>query len=253
MFTAFKQSIKALRANPARTVLTTLGIVIGIATVILVLSAGAGFRSLIDSQVATLGANTLFIQTRIPPTTKNRAANSNGQSGSFSAVTIDTLKARDLDDIKKLANVVNAYGMVTGLAVANYGNNAKSVIYYGASAQRFEIDQNTLRVGRFYEQAEDAGAAQVVILGSSLADNLFGEDDPLGKLMRLGNLNFQVIGVYNSQGAISGRDDSLYMPLGTAQKKMISPAMTTANAGFAILAQNTKTGKIIAAGAIYNQ
>ena len=80
MFNAFKQSIKALSANPARTVLTTLGIMIGIATVILVLSAGAGFRSLINSQIGALGSNTLFIQTRVPPTTKNRAASSAGPS-----------------------------------------------------------------------------------------------------------------------------------------------------------------------------
>ena len=74
MFTPLKQSIKALRSNPVRTGLTTLGIIIGIATVILVLSAGAGFRSLIDAQVAAYGSNTLFVQVKVPPTTKNRAA-----------------------------------------------------------------------------------------------------------------------------------------------------------------------------------
>jgi ABC-type antimicrobial peptide transport system permease subunit len=67
MLNALRQSSKALRSNPARTALTTLGIVIGIATVILVLSAGAGFRSLINSQVAALGTNTLFVETREPP------------------------------------------------------------------------------------------------------------------------------------------------------------------------------------------
>ena len=74
MINAFKQAIKSLFANPARTALTTLGIIIGIATVILVLSAGAGFRSLINAQVDALGSNTLFVETRVPPTTKNRNA-----------------------------------------------------------------------------------------------------------------------------------------------------------------------------------
>ena len=109
---ALKQSIKAMRANPVRTLLTTLGIVIGISTVIMVLSAGAGFRSLINDQIQSLGSDTLFVRTKVPPTTKSRA------SGSLTpgiAVGITTLKPRDLNDIKKLNNVKNDYGMVTAL------------------------------------------------------------------------------------------------------------------------------------------
>ncbi len=217
---AFQQSVRALSANPVRTVLTTLGIVIGIATVIMVLSAGAGFRSLINDEIKSLGSDTLFIKTRVPPTTKNRAASSLTPGIS---VGITTFKQRDLEDIKKLNNVANDYGMVTGMAVTNYRDNKKSVIYFGSSAERFIIDQHTLKSGRFYTQAEDNGAAQVVVLGSNLSNNLFLQDDPLGKLIRIGNLNFQVIGVYNSQGSVGGNgaDDSAYMPLGTAQKKML--------------------------------
>jgi putative ABC transport system permease protein len=167
-----------------------------------------------------LGSDTLFIKTRVPPTTKNRAASSLTPGIS---VGITTFKQRDLDDIKKLNNVINDYGMVTGMAVAGYRDNRKSAIYFGSSAERFVIDQHTLKSGRFYTPAEDNGAAQVVILGSNIANNLFLQDDPMGKLIRVGNLNFQVIGVYNSQGSVGGQgaDDSIYMPLGTAQKKML--------------------------------
>jgi len=216
---AFRQSIKALSANPVRTVLTTLGIVIGIATVIMVLSAGAGFRSLINNEIQSLGSDTLFIKTRVPPTTKNRAQTLSPGI----AIGITSFKQRDLDDIKKLNNVVNDYGMVTGMAVASYRNNQKSALYFGSSSERFIIDRHTLKEGRFYTKAEDSGAAQVVILGSNIADDLFVQDDPLGKLLRVGNLNFQVIGVYNSQGSVGGdgADDSIYMPLVTAQKKML--------------------------------
>ncbi|MDR3642289.1 MAG: ABC transporter permease [Candidatus Doudnabacteria bacterium] len=226
MFTAFKQSIKALSANPARTVLTTLGIMIGISTVILVLSAGAGFRSLINDQVNALGSNTLFIQTRVPPTTKNRAASSAGggpSEAAFSGVVITSFKQRDLDDIAKLNNVVGDYGEVIGQAVVSYGNTDKSAMYYGASASKFQIDQHTLKEGRFYTQAEDNSAAQVAILGDTLAQNLFNQTDPIGQLIHVGNLNFQVIGVYNPLGLAGGgtADDSLYLPLGTAQKKLL--------------------------------
>jgi len=226
MFNAYKQSIKALTANPVRTVLTTLGIVIGIATVILVLSAGAGFRSLVDQQLAAFGTDSLFIETRVPPTTKSRASGSATATADFSRATttvqITSFKASDLDIIKKLNNVEGAYGLATGQAVISYRENIKSIIYYGAGAEMFSIDKHTLKSGRFFTEAEDTGAAQVVLLGTNLADDLFGQDDPLGKLVKVGNLNFQVIGVYNPQGALSGgADDMLYMPLDTAQKKML--------------------------------
>jgi len=225
MFTALKQSVKALTANPARTVLTTLGIMIGIATVILVLSAGAGFRSLINAQVDALGSNTLFIETRVPPTTKNRAASSAAgpSTAAFSGVQITSFKQRDLDDIAKLNNVAGDYGEVIGQAVVSYGNVDKSTLYYGAGAGKFQIDEHTLKEGRFYTRAEDNGAAQVAILGTSLAQDLFNQTDPVGQLIHVGTLNFQVIGVYNSLGFAGGgtADDSLYIPLGTAQKKLL--------------------------------
>jgi len=224
MYRSIKQSIKVLSSNPARTVLTTLGIMIGIATVILVLSAGAGFRSLIDGQLQAYGTNTLFIETRVPPTTKNRGAgaSSGDASRAASSVAITTLKNRDLEDIKKLGNVVNSYGMVVGQKVVSYRNISKSTLFYGASAARFEIDKNTLKSGRFFTAQEDSGASQVTILESQLALDLFGNDDPIGKLIRLGDTNFQVIGVYNPLGALSGGNDSmLYVPLVTAQKKLL--------------------------------
>jgi putative ABC transport system permease protein len=224
MFRAFTQSLKVLFSNPVRTILTTAGIMIGIATVIMVLSAGAGFRSLIDAQLQAYGTNTLFIETRVPPTTKSRNAGAmSADTGrAASGVAITTLKNRDLDDIKKLGNVVNDYGMVVGQEVVSYRDVDKSVLFYGASAARFQIDQSTLKSGRFYTSAEDTGAAQVAILGSQLADELFGQTNPLGQLIRLGNINVQVIGVYNPLGALSGgTDDMLYVPLVTAQKKIL--------------------------------
>ncbi len=226
MLRAFRQALKSFLANPVRSALTTLGIVIGIATVIMVLSAGAGFRSLINAQVETLGSNTLFVETRVPPTTKNRANSNNLTSADTSrastAVVITSLKRRDLDEIKRLSNVVNDYGIVVGQQVVSYRDVAKSVLFYGADAARFEIDKTTLKQGRSYTKAEDDGAAQVAILGSQLASDLFGQNNPLGELIRAGNLNFQVIGVYNSQGALGqDNDNMIYLPLGTAQKKIL--------------------------------
>ena len=221
MIKAFQQSIKALKANKGRTFLTMLGIIIGISTVILVLSAGAGFRSLIDSEVATLGSNTLFVQTHVPSVTKNANAVSDGPGGALVGVIISSFKQRDLNDINKLQNVSGSYGIITGQAVAIYRNSKKSAIYYGTGAERFDIDKTTLASGRFFTKAEDSSGAQVAILGSTVAKDLFGQDDPVGKLFRLGTLNFQVIGVYTSQGALSDTDGTVFVPLNTAQKKML--------------------------------
>lgn len=219
MFQALKQAITALSVNRGRTILTTLGIMIGIATVILVLSAGAGFRALIDAQVASFGTNTLYIQTQVP--TKNKTVGSQESSVS-SGVVITSLKQRDLDSINRLPNVISSYGIVMGQSVASYRSNQKNAVYLGSSAERFSIDQSTLKSGRFFTNAEDVGGAQVVILGNKIADDLFKQDEPIGKLMRIGSLNFLVIGVYNtSSGLGGGNDDYIFMPLNTAQKKML--------------------------------
>lgn len=218
LYNSLKEAWKSLAANKMRTFLTTLGIMIGIATVILVLSAGAGFRNLINDQLAAFGTNTLYLQTKVPSNNKNLAASENTGSG----IVITTLNQRDLDVVKKLPNVVNDYGMVMGQSVASYRSNQKNAVYLGASAARFEIDQSTLKSGRFYTAAEDSGGAQVVILGNKIAADLFKQDEPLGKLVRIGSLNFSVIGVYNpSSGLGGGNDDYLFIPLNTAQKKML--------------------------------
>ncbi len=220
MLNAFRQSIKVLMANKGRTILTTLGIMIGIATVILVLSAGAGFRSLVDQQMATFGTNTLYINTKVPSTNKNIMAASSGSINS--GVVINSLKQRDLDRVNQLPNVINSYGMVIGQAVASYRSHQKTVAYFGSSASRFEIDKTSLKSGRFYTAAEDAGGAQVAILGNKIAQELFKQDDPLGKLVKIGSLNFLVIGVYDTSSALGGGiDDYICIPLNTAQKKLL--------------------------------
>lgn len=221
-----KLAIKSIFANPVRSGLTILGVIIGIATVILVLSAGEGFKGFIDSQVQAYGSNTLFIETRVPPTTRNRESASVTQadhSRALSAVAITTLKNRDIEDIKRLPNIDGAYGLVVGQKVASYEETAKNIFVYGASAERFDIDQGTLKSGRFYTVQEDRGAVQVAILGSKIASDLFGETPAVGKLLRIGDLNFEVVGVYEERGSFGGfsEDEIIYVPLVTAQKKLL--------------------------------
>lgn len=220
----FGQVIRGLTSNIARTLLTTLGIVIGIAMVILVLSAGEGFRSYIVAQVEAFGTNTVFIETRIPPTTKAR--NSGGgletQTGS-QAVAITSLKNRDVADIKRLSNVSGAYGAVIGQKVASYRDVKKNALLWAVDPDRFLIDTGVIELGSAFTEQENLAASQVVVLGSKIAKDLFKDEDPIGKLMRIDKYNFQVVGVYEERGGLGGNnpDEQAFIPLVTGQKKLL--------------------------------
>jgi|APCry1669193181_1035450.scaffolds.fasta_scaffold28441_2 putative ABC transport system permease protein len=222
-----KQAIRGIKSNPSRTLLTTLGIMIGIGTVILVLSAGEGFKSYINSQVEAFGTNTVIVQTSIPASTKDRSSSTSSSSGeaknsASNAVPITTLKVRDVEDIKQISNVKNAYGASVGQQIVTYKGISKTSFIFGASAARFDIDKGVIAKGRGYSVQEDKGLAQVAVLGYSIASDLFGSEDPLGKLIRVGNYNFEVIGVYESKGSFGpmNEDEQVFIPVTTLQKKI---------------------------------
>ena len=218
-----KQAIRGIKFNPSRTVLTTLGIMIGIGTVILVLSAGEGFKSYINAQIEAFGSNAVIVETSVPASTKARAnSNSSGQpnNSASNAVPVTTLKMKDIEDIKNIPNVKNAYGASMGQQVVSYKNVSKNAFIFGASAARFEIDKGVIEQGRGYTEQEDKALAQVAVLGNTLAKDLFGDADPLGKLIRVGNYNFEVIGVYEYIGGFTFDDQQVFIPVTTLQKKI---------------------------------
>lgn len=219
-----RQAIRGIKLNPSRTILTTLGIMIGIGTVILVLSAGEGFKSYINSQVEIHGSNAIFVEVSVPASTKQRSNSSSSQtanSTASNAVPITTLKMVDVEDFKGLQNVVNAYGASIGQKIVTYKNVSKNSFIFGASFERFDVDKGVIEKGRAYTEQEDKSLAQVAILGSKIAENLFDGQDPLGALIRVGNYNFEVIGVYATRGGFDGSDDQVFVPLSTLQKKLL--------------------------------
>lgn len=224
MITLIRQVIRGLTSNLVRTLLTTLGIVIGIAMVILVLSAGEGFRSYIVSQIESFGTNTVFIETRIPPTTKarNSGGGLEGQVGS-QAVAITSLKNRDVEDVKRLPNVSGAYGAVIGQKVVSYLDVKKNSLLWATDADRFTIDSGKLISGRPFTPQENLAAAQVAVLGYQIAEDLFKGQDPIGKTVRVDTYNFLVIGVYEKRGGLGGNnpDQQVFIPLVTGQKKLL--------------------------------
>jgi ABC-type antimicrobial peptide transport system permease subunit len=219
----FKQAIRGVKSNPSRTLLTTLGIMIGIGTVILVLSAGEGFKSYINSQIEINGSNVVFVEVSVPASTKQRSnssGNDTANSSANNAVPITTLKMRDVEDIKNIPNVKNAYGASMGQKVVTYKNVSKNAFIFGASAERFEVDKGTIIEGRSYTEQEDKSLAQVAILGNKIATDLFEDEDPIGRLIRVGNYNFEVIGIYATRGGFDGQDDQVFIPVTTLQKKI---------------------------------
>jgi ABC-type antimicrobial peptide transport system permease subunit len=222
----FKQAIRGIKSNPSRTFLTTLGIMIGIGTVILVLSAGEGFKSYINAQVEAYGSNSIIVETSVPASTKARSGSasesSNANSSGANAVPITTLKIRDVEDIKQIPNVKNAYGASMGQQVVTYKGISKTSYIFGASASRFDIDKGVIANGRGYSEQEDKSLSQVAVLGSKIATDLFGENNPVDKLVRVGNYNFQVIGVYESKGSFGplSEDEEVFIPVTTLQKKI---------------------------------
>ncbi len=220
------QAIRGIKSNPSRTLLTTLGIMIGIGTVILVLSAGEGFKSYINAQVEAYGTNTVIVQTSIPASTKARsssgATSKEAKNSASNAVPITTLKIRDVEDIKNIPNVKNAYGASVGQQIVTYKGISKTSFIFGASAARFDIDKGVIAKGRGYNTQEDKSLAQVAVLGSKIATDLFGDSDPLGELVRIGNNNFKIIGVYESKGGFGpmNEDEQVFIPVTTLQKKI---------------------------------
>lgn len=224
----FLQAIRGISHNKSRTLLTTLGIMIGIGTVILVFSAGEGFKSYINSQIEMFGSNTITIETVVPASTKARNAGKKADNANMennvanSAVPIKTFKNKDIQDIKTVANVKNAYGAAYGQDVVTFEDVSKSTLIMGADSSRFDIDKGIIELGRPYTEEENKGLAQVAILGHTLAENLFGDIDPIGKLIRVGNYNFEVIGVYEPRGGLGAFDDEqVFIPITTLQKKIL--------------------------------
>ncbi|MGE5297868.1 MAG: ABC transporter permease [Acidobacteriaceae bacterium] len=227
MFNSIKLASKAIRRNKVRTGLTTLGIVIGVGAVILVLSAGAGFEGFINAQVDAYGTNTIFVETRVPPTAKARESGTSSMTGdidrAMSSVVITSLKDSDIEDIKRLPNVATAYGIAADQKVVSFQDQVKIALIFGTGTERFDMDTTKLVEGRPFTEAENLSVSQVAIIGNKLAKDLFGQNDPVGKQVKVKDLNFEIVGVYEEKGSMGGMDtdNSLFVPLKTAQKKLL--------------------------------
>ncbi|RPH88162.1 MAG: FtsX-like permease family protein [Deltaproteobacteria bacterium] len=209
-----KISLRSLRVNKMRSALTMLGIIIGVAAVITMLAVGRGASNKISEQISAVGSNLIIV---IPGSTTSSGI----RLGSGSS---QNLTRADADAIKNECSAVSTTAPVlNGSAQIIYGNSNWASIVYGTDEGMLEVRDWTLAIGRnFYEQ-EIRSAAKVCILGQTVVDNLFGNDDPINQIIRIKKVPFTVIGVLESKGqSMMGQDqdDIIYVPVTTAQRNL---------------------------------
>lgn len=213
-----KISYTNLLAAKFRSFLTILGIIIGIASVIVVMAIGASAQQLILSQVSGIGSNLVSV---LPG-----ASDEKGPPASALGVVVTTLKETDLNFILQKKNVPNALSgcaYVSGVAAAKYKSNSAQVSFQGVSASFPNVESVVVKEGRFFTSEEESSLARVAVLGPERAKQLFGSESPLGKVFSLKDTNFTVIGVFEKRGSsgFTNTDDLTYIPLETAQKILL--------------------------------
>ncbi|MBL7155094.1 MAG: ABC transporter permease [Candidatus Portnoybacteria bacterium] len=220
-----KQSITALKANKLRSAISILGIVIGVGAVVLILSLGQGLKGLVTNEVEAFGPNMLDIAIKIPGTGQMGTLTSMVQGIKITTLNLDDVK--DLKDKSRFPYIEAVSGQAIGQEWVTYRNKEKKSLLYGCGADFLVIYKMAeMSKGRFFNENEDNSLAKVAVLGSGLAEELFGQADPLGKKIKLKGQNIKVIGVLEPQGMFSSfggidMNDFVYLPLQTALKEVL--------------------------------
>lgn len=213
-------AIRNLKSNKSRTILTLLGVVIGITAVIVVISAGNGLKQYVMDQVAVFGSNTIEIEVKTPNTGHTSAENASGFVG---GVSVTTLTLEDADEILKLPNIRDAYSGLMSQELLSYRGEITKSMLFGVSASFDAIDKGEISEGRFFTDEEDKSLARVVVLGSEVKDKLFGQGDAIGQSIKISKTNYRVVGVMKPRGSIMffNWDKMVYLPVRTLQKKIM--------------------------------
>jgi len=203
----------ALWANRLRSFLTMLGMMIGVAAVILMSAIGEGSKQSINEQIAAMGSN-LFI-------VLSGSTTSGGARAGFGAAP--TLTSGDANAIAELAGVAAVAPSSRGTAQMVYGSNNWSSRIEASSPGFFDVREWSVERGYPFTDADVRNAARVVVLGQTVATNLFGDEDPVGKTIRIKQSPYLVVGVLEKKGqSMMGddQDDTAVIPLTTGQRKL---------------------------------
>lgn len=203
----------ALWANRLRSFLTMLGMMIGVAAVILMSAIGEGSKKSINEQIAAMGSNLFIVM--------SGSTTSSGARAGFGAAP--TLTTKDATAISELPGVVAVAPTVMGSAQMVYGSNNWSARMVASTPGFFDVREWGVERGYIFSDSDVRNAARVVVLGQTVAENLFGDEDPVGKTIRIKQSPYVVIGVLSKKGqSIMGddQDDMAIVPLTTGQRKL---------------------------------
>ncbi|PIU10671.1 multidrug ABC transporter substrate-binding protein [Candidatus Kuenenbacteria bacterium CG08_land_8_20_14_0_20_37_23] len=210
-----KLSLNCLRANKKRAFLTILGIIIGVGSVIVIMSVGAGAQSLLVNEISSFGSNLFGITPG--------AADENGPPASVMGITVTTLKLDELEDINKVPGVIAATAYVRGVDSAVFDSQKVDITYVGTTPAMLIIEDAAVAEGRFFDDNESKNLSRVVVIGDAIKQDLFGDGQAIGEILKIKKQNFRVIGVMGKRGTVAfeNKDTQVFIPIKTAQKILL--------------------------------
>ena len=213
-FEHLRQGLKTLAANKVRTGLSMLGILIGVAAVVAMLALGQGAKTEIEARLASLGSNLLMLRPGAP-----RVGGVAMETGSVLRLTLDDVAAIR----ERLPAVRDASATVNGRAQAGFLNRNWSTQVLGTGVSYASMRAAQPDVGRFFTEDEVRRRARVAVIGRTVVEKLFADQDPIGETIRLNKVSFQVIGILPEKGASAWRDqdDLVVIPVLTAMHRLL--------------------------------
>ncbi len=204
---------RALRANPMRSALTALGVIIGVASVVAMVALGSGAQAQVERSIASLGSNLLIVV----PGSMRGAGGVRGQAGGFDSLTMDDAEAiAQLENVAVVAPSQRARTQVIANGL-NWNPEVNGVTPDFLTARDWEIAQ-----GRMFDETEERQARRIVVLGNTVAENLFPNMEPVGQTVRMNGGAYEVIGVLESKGqsGFMDQDDIVLAPLTTVKRRI---------------------------------
>jgi len=213
-----KISYRTLSASKLRFFLTVLGVVIGVASVILVMAIGASAQKLVLSQIENVGSNLVAV---LPGASEEKGPPASALGVVTTSLTYDDLKA--LRERKNVPHLSVIAGYVTGTVTIEFQSTSFESSFQGVSPDLIQIENMRVASGRFFFPEEETDLSRVIVLGYKQAERLFANRNPIGEVVTLKNIPFKVIGVLEERGsaAFSNPDTLVYVPLATAQKLLV--------------------------------
>jgi len=217
---SFKTAIIGLKTNKTRSFLTILGIVIGITSFILMMSLGQGAQNLILGQIMSMGPNNIYVE---PGTFSGEIGGGNMMQQMMEEMEIKTLTLEDIETIEKDPLVEMAAPLVYGVGRVVYKNNDEKITLFGTTPAYNKITDAQTILGSDFTDFDVQAMSKVAVLGYKIKEDLFEDENPIGKIIRIKKTNFRVIGVMEEQGTqmFQNLDEYIYIPITTAQKFLL--------------------------------